>query len=239
MKSTSPNFMVTILRYLTPLSLLIMTTGAQASLINFDIDGGSLDFSAGTVITNQYNTLGITVSATGGSDDAMIFDSSNPSGGDWDLGTPNESYGGPGKGSGGGSNDIALGNILIISEDGDSQDPDDNAGGGIIRFDFATEVIMNSIGILDIDADEGEQVRLFDVNDVLLNTFDFLQVGNNGFQEIVIANLGGIRRMDVVFTGSGAITDFEYTSVPEPSIIALFGLGLIGLGFARRRRTHN
>ena len=30
--------------------------------------------------------------------------------------------------------------------------------------------------------------------------------------------------------------DIEPTAVPEPSIIALFGLGLVGLGFARRRR---
>jgi len=32
--------------------------------------------------------------------------------------------------------------------------------------------------------------------------------------------------------------DFNDGEVPEPSIIALFGLGLIGLGFARRRK-HN
>ena len=30
--------------------------------------------------------------------------------------------------------------------------------------------------------------------------------------------------------------DISIVSVPEPSIIALFGLGLVGLGFARRRR---
>jgi hypothetical protein len=30
-----------------------------------------------------------------GQNAAMIFDSSNPTGGDWDLGTPNEMFGGP------------------------------------------------------------------------------------------------------------------------------------------------
>jgi len=57
----------------------------------------------------------------------MIFDSSHPSGGDFDLGTPNEYYGGPGKGVAGGpgptQNDKALGNVVIVSEDGDSTDP--------------------------------------------------------------------------------------------------------------------
>jgi hypothetical protein len=33
----------------------------------------------------------------------------------------------------------------------------------------------------------------------------------------------------------GAAT-FEYSSVPEPSILALFGAGLLGLGFVRRRK---
>lgn len=61
---------------------------------------------------------------------AMIFDSSNPSGDDWDLGTPNEKFGGPGKGIGGESglykNDKPLGNVVIVSEDEDASDPDDS-----------------------------------------------------------------------------------------------------------------
>ncbi|MEO0678283.1 MAG: hypothetical protein AAFZ02_12080, partial [Pseudomonadota bacterium] len=79
-------------------------------------------FHAGDKIDDELNDLGVTVSATdrhGNHKDAMIFDSANPTGGDHDLETD------------------TLGNVLIISEDGDSHDPDDNAGGGIFTFDFA------------------------------------------------------------------------------------------------------
>jgi hypothetical protein len=37
--------------------------------------------------------------------------------------------------------------------------------------------------------------------------------------------------------GGFDIDSVSVTAVPEPSIIALFGLGLVGLGFARRRRS--
>jgi len=40
-------------------------------------------FPAGTVIDDEYE--GVAISATGGSGDAMIFDSANPTGGDSDL----------------------------------------------------------------------------------------------------------------------------------------------------------
>ena len=71
-------------------------------------------FAAGTVIDNEYED--VTISATGGSGQAMTFDSANPTGGDDDLASD------------------TLGGLLIISEDGDSADPDDNAGGGSIFF---------------------------------------------------------------------------------------------------------
>lgn len=47
----------------------------------------------------------------------LIFDSSDPTGGDTDLGTPNQAYGGPGVGNGGASNDSPMGNVAIIAED--------------------------------------------------------------------------------------------------------------------------
>lgn len=50
-----------------------------------------------------------------------MFDSAHPTGGDFDLGTPNQDFGGPGIGVGGeaGSpfqNDLAKGNILVVGE---------------------------------------------------------------------------------------------------------------------------
>ena len=43
---------------------------------------------------------------------------------------------------------------MIISEDGDSTDPDDNGAGGTIIFTFDQAVELHSVGILDIDGVE-------------------------------------------------------------------------------------
>jgi hypothetical protein len=50
---------------------------------------------------------------------------------------------------------------------------------------------------------------------------------------------------DIIFTSERNGTDYAYAidnifvtaAVPEPSIIALFGLGLVGIGFVRRRQS--
>ena len=71
-----------------------------------DFEGENL--FAGTIVSNQFANLTIS------SDEllVMIFDTANPTGGDTDLASN------------------TLGNVLILSEDGDSSDPDDNAKGG-------------------------------------------------------------------------------------------------------------
>ncbi len=216
------------MKYIAPILLLLMLSNAHAIIIDFEVDGDGLGLSAGDVLTNQFNTLGISISATGGSNQAMVFDSANPTGGDRDLVTAGYHP----------TNDSPLSNILIISEDGDSSDPDDNAGGGTITFNFDLGVVMHSIGILDIDRGEGNGVELFDIDSLSLGYFAFSDLGDNSYQEILFGDMSGVALMEVSFSGSGAITEFEYSTstIPEPSIVALMVAGLAGLGFAHRRR---
>ena len=119
------------------------------------------EFSEGETVYNLGN--GITVTATKQTGNglipgkAMIFDSAHPTGQDSDLGTPNIRYGGPGVGKDGGGpnklfpNTMPRGNILIISEDENSDDPDDNAMGGELRFSFDPPRYLATVGLLDND----------------------------------------------------------------------------------------
>ena len=111
-------------------------------------------FSAGTIIDDEYADLGVTVSASGGSGDAMIFDSSNPTGSDSDLASD------------------TLEGLLIVSEDGDQSDPDDNAGGGSLFFDFDDMVRLKGVTFKDIEETSGEGTRVIfydDNGDVIQN----------------------------------------------------------------------
>jgi len=113
-------------------------------------------FSAGTIIDDEYADLGVTVSASGGSGDAMIFDSANPTGGDSDLASD------------------TLEGLLIVSEDGDQSDPDDNAGGGSLFFDFDDMVRMKGVTFKDIEETSGEGTRVIfydDNGDVIQNHY--------------------------------------------------------------------
>ncbi|MEL6451338.1 MAG: Hint domain-containing protein [Pseudomonadota bacterium] len=156
------------------------------------------DLSTGTVVDNEFNADGVTISATGGSGKAMIFDTAHPTGNDHDLATTN------------------LNKALIISEDGDSHDPDDEAGGGTLRFDFDDPSSINRLTFLDIE--EGAKVKFFDADGHLIKTVDVHKTDDNG-QIIVDFDVDDVARMDVVLHGSGAIDNLVFAPTTGDGIV--------------------
>ena len=152
---------------------------------------------------------------------AMIYDSSCPpdgrpfdcSGADADLGTPNETFGGPGRGAGGevdgpNPNGTAQGNLLIVSEDLDSNDPDDaDVVGSTLVFDFSAlgSVRVESMVLIDVEPSEPNTVVRF--NDDPSTDVELPDTGDNG--KIVFdfggGPVGGVTKMEVIINGSGAI----------------------------------
>lgn len=169
-----------------------------------------LDFSGlskGTTVSNQFDGVTITAQKSGdgaGSpNDAMIFDSNNPTGGDYDLG-----YNG-------------LGNILIISEDNDASDPDDNAGGGVITFDFDAPSDLQNIRLLDIE-ENGGSIKLFDADGNLIKTVAIPAAGNNSNQ-LIDLEATDVAVMEIHLAGSGAVDDLCWKPgepAPEPASLA-------------------
>ncbi|WP_165440603.1 SdrD B-like domain-containing protein [Rubripirellula amarantea] len=208
---TSINPAIAITKYVDK----IITTN-EMTVLDFD------SLSSGDIVSTQYP--GVVISAVnartpGAGNRAMVFDSSNPTGGDFDLGSPNSAFGGPGSGSGGkpsggGPNDQALGNILIISEDGHSYDPDDEAQGGTFTFDFDSPATVNYLDLLDIDSNEsgGSVVTLTTTSGT--QTVSIPAVGNNSFQRVAI-DATDVTSMEVHFVSSGAIAAMKYTSFSE------------------------
>lgn len=191
---------------------------AEGQVVDFVFaDGG---FGPVTVVgTNFTSGQDPTVNA------AIIFDSDCPggcSGNDRDLGSPNQTFAGPGVGVGGevGSafeNDTALGNILIVHERTDEiiggfvANPDDETGHTAITLMFPAPVTMCSFEMIDRETQETQNVELFGVGDVLLGTFDTPATGDNGVA-VVATDSGapgsctdGVVKMVMDHRGSGGL----------------------------------
>ncbi|MEM9219708.1 MAG: PPC domain-containing protein [Cyanobacteria bacterium P01_F01_bin.150] len=163
-----------------------LTDDVSTGATSIDFESGSQGvLNAGDVVTDQFDGLTIEVA---GDLTAMIFDSANPTGDDKDLASSE------------------LGNILIISEDGDSTDPDDNARGGTLMFDWDGTVNVDSIGLMDIE-EAGGTVTLYGADDItVLATIDIVGLGNNSVQSLDIGTTN-VGKLDVLLGGSGAITE--------------------------------
>ncbi|MBN1825170.1 MAG: hypothetical protein JW958_02815 [Candidatus Eisenbacteria bacterium] len=228
----------------------ILSLGA-AALFLFAAAGGAFaitqDFNgvpAGTVVAGVLPgggtapgtafpdfTLSVTNNGSG-PNSIVIFDSANPTGGDWDLGTPNEDFSGPGVGSGGesgmpGENSEPLGHLIVIAHDivdGDMDglvdQPNDEAGGGLIRFTFDVPTVVMWVKIVDIDATESIEFEAYN-DGGLVGTTPTAALGNNSVQTVDLMGYGALTYIDAEFSGSGAIAEIEYrpqtTSTEEKS----------------------
>ena len=147
--------------------------------------------------------------------------------------------------------DPELNNILIVQRDGTDCDtgtcsvPNDQGGGGS-SLDFIFDRDLRSFGFDLIDVDSGEEggtVILYDGAMSVSFTFgELLPVslfGNhsaNRFDPLLATDVGfsAFDRVTIVFGGSGGVDNIRFEPIPEPSTVALLGLGL--LGFAGRSR---
>ena len=169
----------------------------------------------GSTINNGLSGLTISTTSPQG---LMVFDTEAPTGNDPDLGTPNQDFDGPGIGSGGGAdspgaNYIPQGKVLILSEDGDASDPDDDAQGGTITFEWDEPVRINHICVLDIDAGEsGSVVITYDADGNELGVYELHPLGDNSSQVVAIGDVN-VSRMEVTLVKSGAISEIDYDRV--------------------------
>lgn len=188
--------------------------------LDFDEDSAGVPLlarKAGEEITDQFACMGVTISGQNGAsahpDKAILFDSSNPTGGDDDLATP-----GPGIG-----NDEALGLLLIVAEndvDGDADglidDPDDERFGGNLVFDFDQDMRWFGATVVDIDDGGPSFFDLFDSGGGLLSHIPLPNLGNDSAQTIDLATpVSGVRKAVLHLGGSGGLAEMLFCPVSQ------------------------
>lgn len=183
--------------------------------------------SRGTILANQFDGMRIYSLPKDGSDETaesyqsdhpvVIFDTSDPTGGDTDLGTPNQAFGGPGLIGHGGSqddpthparsgpyvNDTPLGNIIVINTNSNNSTPNDFGGGGRLVFEFDYPASIDAMRFVDVDNNDSASVRFFD--------FEGEQIGSAvsppgpGDNTVVVLEVdqNRVARLEIQFTGSG------------------------------------
>ncbi len=225
----------------TLIALTIGSQEAQAASLNFN------SLASGEVVSTQFAGQGVTISAINPNqpfDLAVAFDGDDPAAAaaDPDLVGPFSSGNLAGQ---------DVGNLLIVAEnnvDGNSDglidSPDDQGSGSGATFvlDFAMSVASFGFDLIDIDADETGEIRLFGASGVTSFLFRDLPgptvFGDNSANRVdpLIAGSEGWDRVEIELSRSGAIANVNFTVVPEPASGLAVALGLAGLAGWRRRR---
>ena len=228
-----------LLRFLfPPLALGLFGAAAPAAAGVLDFEGLA---AGGPVAPITVDGVTVTFSATGGIDEAWIYDSSpantNPE--DPDLLSPFfNAASRPGQ-----FEPKDQGNVLIIQENS-GPNPDDNAAGGTLVFDFDRAVTLLSLDVMDASLTRGQfTANLYGDSGLLLalaNQFDGDTSSAPNYYETLsfgAAGVIGVSRLELELDGiSGAVDNIVFTRVPDPAALPIFLAGLTCLGLRSRRR---
>jgi len=188
-----------------------------------------------------YSDDGLVISFDGPANGpVMLFDTGDPTGGDTDLGAPNGDDNenanncgandgitiGSNPGVGGdadgdlfndaalgsaGENCRPLGNTLIVSTDGDATDPDDDASGATISFDFDAPVEFGALRFID-DLAGSVTLRFADGTTAeTVNFMDLIDFPGQGENGVFFASFKDFDKdtdvigIDVTLEGSGTV----------------------------------
>jgi hypothetical protein len=220
--------------------VLALAAASIASVATAD----TLDFSDlmhGEVVAEQYAGMGVHISAINPNrpiDIAMAFDTTLAGTLDPDLEDPFSM----------GNTDLntPLGNILIISQNGQPNDEGSRPAGQLI-FDYDMTVQSFGFHVVDLESETIEASSLeFYLDGMLVETVDFEELlaggthdngvvfGNNSInliEEFSVA--GGFDQAVINLGGSMGFDNITYT-VPAPGALALLGMGAAA-GIRRRR----
>lgn len=155
--------------------------------------------------------------------------------------------------------DANIGNAGIIHERNSEcdlatnrcDDPDDRyigggpTFGGYVFAQFSEEVILESIGLVDIESGTNQRGRIgfFDENQQLIDWVDMDVTGNGGSTTQLFPSEQAFTYLVIHQIGSGGFTNIEFSkaaedpaTVPEPSTLAIFALGIMGLASRRFKK---
>jgi len=142
-------------------------------------------FATGTIMSNQYPSVSIVGEAKSGrgGNDAMIFDSKSPTGGDYDhLGFENQ-WG-----------------ILILSED--------HKNGGTFTFTFSSAVRLDSVMVLNNQ--EGVDIEMKDIQGNRINSRWIDGKGPNSEDFVRLGSIQGVKTLEIHLEGPGAIDNLRF-----------------------------
>lgn len=229
---------------LLAISILVMAfftsvvAAADQVILDWEQDAAGNPLTSGQVIDDEYHNMtgiSVTIQVQSPTGVAAIFPSNAPPGVDFDIGSPNETCtpAGPGTGDAGevgqiGENCMNHGNILIMPTIGDGNGdgfidgvPNDDDRGGTITFIFSEPVRVDFIEALDQESEENLTVESYgDVAGTnLLDAQNPSGYGDNSYENVPIG-VEGVRRVELDFLGSGAISNLAFTP-QDPTAVSL------------------